>query len=274
MLATTTHTLRRCSFMSTASWVWEVPFVTTRREPSQSASMVGSGNGSLWPLRTSRGVPRSAWRNRRPARRHNSGFAMASMLPASFFVERPTPIYPDAEVEQLSKRLDDARGRRDKLRDVGMASDHVDREILELRRQLREGGQLRAGDALCDGRFLLVNVVGQGGFAVVWDAYDCVSQQRVAITVLHANLAGDPLRRERFFRGAQAMMKLVHPAVARVLEPRGEDGGFYYFVMEFAPGGNLREAVLAQRVRRAELLPLILQVGDALALTHDRRMVH
>jgi tRNA A-37 threonylcarbamoyl transferase component Bud32 len=190
------------------------------------------------------------------------------------FVGRPTPVYPDAEVEQLSKRLDDARARRDKLRDAGIASDHVDREILELRRQLREGGQLRAGDALSDGRYLLVNIVGQGGFAVVWDAYDCVSQQRVAIKVLHANLAGDPLCRERFFRGAHAMMKLVHPAVALVLEPRGEDGGFYYFVMEFVLGGNLREAVLAQRVKKAELLLLILQVGDALALAHDRRMVH
>src|SRR5262249_17839077 len=72
--------------------------------------------------------------------------------------ERPIPAYPSAEVEQLSKRLEDARARRDKLRGAGIAADHLDREVLELRRQLREGGQLRAGDTLSDGRYLLVKV--------------------------------------------------------------------------------------------------------------------
>jgi serine/threonine protein kinase len=186
---------------------------------------------------------------------------------------RPIRAYPDVEVEQLSKRVDDARVRKDKLRDVGVV-DHVDREILELRRQLREGGRLLAGDTLGDGRYLLVRFVGRGGFAVVWEAHDSAAQQRVAIKVLHPNLGGDPLRREHFFRGAQAMMKLVHPAVVRVLEPTGEDGGVYYFVMEFVPGGNLREAVLAQHVNGEEILPLVLQVGDALALAHKRGMVH
>lgn len=65
-----------------------------------------------------------------------------------------------------------ARARKQALRDAGIATDEVEREIFQLRRQLREGGQLRAGDALSDGRYLLVWVVGRGGFAVVWEAYD------------------------------------------------------------------------------------------------------
>jgi DNA helicase HerA-like ATPase len=187
---------------------------------------------------------------------------------------RPIPIYADAGVEALSKRLEDARARRDKLCSAGFAADDIDGEILVLRRQLREGGRLRAGDTLGDGRYLLVRVVGRGGFAVVWEAYDCSEQQRVAIKVLHTNLAGDPLRRERFFRGAHAMMKLVHPAVVRVIEPEGEDGGFYYYIMEFVPGGNLRETVLARRVNNEDVLPLILRIGEALALAHSRGMIH
>lgn len=186
----------------------------------------------------------------------------------------PAPAYADAEVEALSKRLQDAGARRDKLRDEGIATDQVDHEILELRRHLREGGQLRAGDALSDGRYLLVTIVGRGGFAVVWEAYDRTEEQRVAIKVLHASLASDPQRRERFFRGAQAMAKLLHPAIVRVLDPQCDDGGFYYFVMEFVRGGNLREAVLAQRVKRNDVLPLILHVGEALALAHSRGMIH
>ncbi|TMQ21934.1 MAG: oxalate/formate MFS antiporter [Deltaproteobacteria bacterium] len=187
---------------------------------------------------------------------------------------KPVPLYLDAEVEALSKRLENARSRKKRLCDSGIKADDLDREILELRRQLREGGQLRAGDALSDGRYLLVRVVGRGGFAVVWEAFDCAEQQRVAIKVLHLNLAGDPLRRERFFRGAHAMMKLVHPAVVRVLEPKGEDGGFYYFVMEFVADGNLREWVLQSRLKNEETLPVILRIGEALALAHSQGMIH
>ena len=186
----------------------------------------------------------------------------------------PTPAYPNAEVRALSARLLEAQARKRALLDSGLATEQIDGEILQLRRQLREGGQLRAGDTLGDGRYLLITIVGRGGFAVVWEAYDRTEHARVAIKVLHANLAGDAQRRERFFRGAQAMRKLMHAAVVPVLVPRGEDGGFYYFVMEFVRGGNLRDAVLARRLAYTDLVPIILQVGEALAMAHARRMVH
>src|SRR5205085_187198 len=86
--------------------------------------------------------------------------------------------------------------------------------------------------------------------------------------------AGDPVRRERFFRGAKMMMKLAHPAVVRVLEPRGEDGGFCYFIMELMTGGNLREAILEKRIANPDVLPLIVQVGEALANAHANRVIH
>jgi hypothetical protein len=183
---------------------------------------------------------------------------------------RPAPAYPDAATRALSERLEDARERRRRLRDAGLATDDLDREIVEVRRQFREGGRLRAGDALDDGRYLLVQEVGRGGFAVVWNAYDRREQQHVAIKVLHTNLAGDPLRRERFFRGARAMRDLGHAAVVRVLEPEGEDGGFHYFVMELLTGGDLRQAVLANRIANERVLPLLLQVTEAIASAHAR----
>lgn len=187
---------------------------------------------------------------------------------------RPMPAYADAEDEALSRRLEDSIARRQKLRNAGVAADGVEREIREIKRQLREGGQLRAGDALGDGRFLLAQVVGRGGFATVWEAHDKVEDRRVAIKVLHSNLAGDRHRRARFFRGAKMMTDLEHPAVVRVLDSKGEDGGFYYFVMEFLAGGDLREAVLRKRVGGDASLALILQIGEALALAHSRGIIH
>jgi formylglycine-generating enzyme required for sulfatase activity len=187
---------------------------------------------------------------------------------------RPVPAYRDAAIKALSEKLDDARERRNRLRENGLATDGLDCEILDLRRQLREGGQLLAGDALDDGRYLLVKPVGRGGFSVVWEAYDRRKDQRVALKVLHSHLAGDPLRRERFFRGARAMMKLAGPAVVQVLEPEQEDAGFYYFVMEFVPGGNLSEAVLEGRLEKESVCPLMLRVCEAVAAAHNEGMIH
>lgn len=187
---------------------------------------------------------------------------------------QPRPEYANAEVEVLSERLEDARLRKEKLREAGLPTDHVDHEILNLRRRLREGGQLRAGDTLREDRYLLVCDVGRGGFAVVWKAYDRVAQDYVAIKVLHSNLAGDPLRRERFFRGARVMMELRHPAVVHVLDSKGEDGGFCYFVMEYVSGGNLREAVLNNKLKQEDLWKDIFLVGSAVALAHSRGLIH
>lgn len=195
----------------------------------------------------------------------------AAQAPASV---QPVPAYRDAAIMALSQRLQDARTRRRRLLEVGVATQDLDREILDLRRQLREGGQLLAGDALGDGRFLLIKPIGRGGFAVVWEAHDVSNDQTVAIKVLHSHLAGDLLRRERFFRGARAMMALSPSGVVRVLEPEHEDGGFHYFVMELVSGGNLHDAVLRGRVEQAAMLPLLLQVCDAVAEAHAKGMIH
>ncbi len=214
--------------------------------------------------------------------------AGAAARPMARNVAPPTPAYPNAQVQALSEEIERARGRKRGLRDAGLATDEVDREILELRRKLRDGGQLRAGDSLDDGRYLLVKPVGRGGFAIVWDAWDHSEPRRVAIKVLHQHLASDPQhlandpqhlandpqRKERFFRGARVMQQLKHPGVVRVYDARGEDESFCYFVMELVPGGNLREAVLAKRMKRDSVLPLILQVGEALAEAHRQRLVH
>ena len=146
---------------------------------------------------------------------------------------RPVPSYQDAATQALCDRVEEARERKRRLLEVGVDTSEIDREIRDLRRQLREGGQLRAGDALGNGRYLLLRQVGRGGFAIVWEAHDRERDERVAVKVLHSNLAGDRIRLERFFRGARTMAELEHEHVVRVREQRGEDGGYHYFVMEF-----------------------------------------
>lgn len=186
----------------------------------------------------------------------------------------PVPHYPDEETRLLSTQVDDARARRKRLLAAGANTEQVDREILMLRRHLREGGRLRAGDSLGNGRFLLIESVGQGGFANIWKAHDRELRKTVAIKVLHTNLAGDVERRERFFRGARRMTELQHPGVVHVIEQHGEDGGYHYFVMEYVNGGNLRQAVLEKRVTSDQVIRIILRIGEALTFAHARGIIH
>jgi len=202
------------------------------------------------------------------------GGVMVSPVIGQTAPARWEPVHANAESSALSQRLKDAYGRRTRLLGAGAATDAVDREILELKRQLREGGRLRAGDSLDEGRYVLVEELGRGGFAVVWRAKDEVEERHVAIKVLHANLAGDAIRRERFYRGARAMQRLQHAGVVRVLEPEGEDGGFCYFVMELVSNGNLHDAVVGKRVPGDVALGHILRVGEALTEAHSQGMIH
>lgn len=188
--------------------------------------------------------------------------------------EKPVPVYLDEATRLLSERLEEARERQRRLRGAGADTGAVDREIQQLRREMREGGQLRAGDWLGDGRYLLLEPIGRGGFSIVWRAHDSERRLDVAIKVLHAELAGDSVRRERFFRGARRMVDLAGDGVVRVLDPHGEDGGYFYIVMELISGGDLRRAVIEKRVRGEAVIPLILRVGGALARAHARGLVH
>ncbi len=86
----------------------------------------------------------------------------------------PRPRYENDEVRGLSVRLEQAYQRMEWLVGAGEDTTAVQEEILRLRREIRKGGQLRAGDMLGNGRFQLLEREGRGGFATVWRGYDRV----------------------------------------------------------------------------------------------------
>ncbi len=180
----------------------------------------------------------------------------------------------EERVRRLSAALEDAYRRKEELQEKGGDTTTVQEEILDLRRKIREGGQLRAGDFLLDGRFKLIEVIGRGGFGTVWKASDRKTHELVAIKVLHGQHAEDRSIRERFFRGARQMRKLAHQAIVRVVVEKCEEGGYYFFVMEYLPGGDLRRAILAGRFSIEDRLRMILKVGKALAYAHQHQVIH
>ncbi|WP_437946048.1 SUMF1/EgtB/PvdO family nonheme iron enzyme [Sorangium sp. So ce296] len=178
-------------------------------------------------------------------------------------------------IRAIDKQIAAAQKRRVRLKAAGASTVEVDKEIVDLRRKRREGGQLHVGEELSEGRYLLLERIGRGGFATVWRALDAGrGDQPVAIKVLHPNLAGDEGRRERFFRGARAMAELDHPGVVRILEPKGEDGGWHYFVMELVHGEDVQSAVVGKRLPAERVIPMLLRAGEAISFAHGRGLVH
>ncbi|WP_438042619.1 protein kinase domain-containing protein [Sorangium sp. So ce128] len=178
-------------------------------------------------------------------------------------------------IRAIDKRLAAAQQRRVKLQAACASTAEVDGEILDLRRKRREGGQLHVGEELGEGRYLLLERIGRGGFATVWRALDAGrGDLPVAIKVLHPNLAGDEVRRERFFRGARAMAELDHPGVVRMLDPKGEDSGWHYFVMELVHGEDVHSAVIGKRLPAERVIPMLLSAGEAISFAHGQGLVH
>ena len=170
-----------------------------------------------------------------PRRERRVFDAALAMVTEADLEPAPVPSYRDPTTRELGGELERERARKRALEAVGAPTVAVSQRILEIRRKLREGGQLREGDTL--GRYTLLELLGHGGFAMVWKAFDQERKATVAVKVLHTSLAGDAIRRERFFRGAKTMAELDHPAIVRVLAPSGEDEGFHFFVMELIDGG-------------------------------------
>ena len=184
---------------------------------------------------------------------------------------RPTPSFSNDVSRELAEALEKAHEEHEELTSTGQDPALAFEKILEIKRRMREGGQLQPGDYLCDGRLRLLELLGRGGFANVFKAYDRESCQLVAVKVLHGQYAQDRSRRGRFFRGARKMAELQHHGIVRVIEPKLEDDGYWFFVMEYAGGGDLRQAVLEDRIRD---LTILRDVAEALDFAHRQGVVH
>jgi serine/threonine-protein kinase len=129
------------------------------------------------------------------------------------------------------------------------------------------------GDVLAE-RYELEELVGSGGMSSVYRAHDRVLDRKVALKVLHQQLASEDEYVERFRREARMVAGLLHQNIVTVID-RGEDSGCPFIVFEFVDGENLK-----QRVRRDGPLPvdeaveLAVQVARGLSFAHTNGYVH
>ena len=101
-------------------------------------------------------------------------------------------------------------------------------------------------------RYTLRRVLGRGGMATVYLAYDGKHRREVAVKVLLPGLAAF-LGVERFLKEIQIAAGLTHPHILR-LHDSGEAGGFLYYVMPYIEGGSLRQDLGSGRLGAARML--------------------
>lgn len=130
------------------------------------------------------------------------------------------------------------------------------------------------GRVFANGRYEILEQIGEGGAALVFRGHDHHLGRDVAIKVLRPELAGDPEFAERFRREATAAAGLCHPSIAQVYDI-GMDSTTSYMVMELAPGGTLAARVRASgALPCAEALRIAGEAAGALHHAHESGIVH
>src|ERR671933_1066647 len=125
-----------------------------------------------------------------------------------------------------------------------------------------------------NGRYRLDARWGAGGMATVYRAFDATLERKVAIKLMHREIASDSGQLERFRREARSVAQLSHPHIVGVIDA-GEDEGRPYIVFEYVEGETLKE-----RIRRLGRLPVdeaiayAIEIARALGAAHARHIVH
>lgn len=124
------------------------------------------------------------------------------------------------------------------------------------------------------GRYVVEAVVGTGGMAVVYRAYDRVRKQTVALKVLRPEYESDVEFVRRFSREAEAASKVSHENIANLLDV-GIDGDVRYIVMEFVDGQTLKEMIREQgRIKPDQALRMTIRILAAVDHAHRNGIVH
>ncbi|MFE3492026.1 protein kinase [Streptomyces sp. NPDC059175] len=134
------------------------------------------------------------------------------------------------------------------------------------------------GGLVGDGRYRLTHRLGRGGMAEVFAAEDVRLGRTVAVKLLRADLAEDPVAKARFTREAQSVAGLNHHAIVAVYDS-GEDvvngQSVPYIVMELVEGRTIRDLLInAEAPPPEQALIIVSGVLEALAYSHQHGIVH
>ena len=119
----------------------------------------------------------------------------------------------------------------------------------------------------------IVELIGQGGMGAVFKARQPKLNRFVALKILPEAMSRQPAFAERFAREAQTLARLNHPNIVTIHD-FGQAGEFFYLLMEYVEGVNLREAMSAGRFTPQQALAIVPMICEALQYAHDEGVLH
>ena len=119
----------------------------------------------------------------------------------------------------------------------------------------------------------IIECLGRGGMGVVYKARQKTLNRLVALKLLAPERVQDTKFAERFAREAQALARLNHSNIVTIHD-FGQAGGFFYLLMEFVDGVNLRQLLRSRKLEAPEALAIVPAVCEALQYAHEQGIVH
>jgi predicted ATPase len=131
------------------------------------------------------------------------------------------------------------------------------------------------GAQVIGSRWEITGMLGEGGMGDVYRGLDRHTGETVAIKLLKPDMVDAvPGMIERFQREAQLLRQLNHPNIVRILDAVEEDD-LHYLIMEYLPGGSLKDLLQTQSPLRVErALDIALDLTDALTRAHRLHVIH
>jgi serine/threonine protein kinase len=122
------------------------------------------------------------------------------------------------------------------------------------------------------GQYRIVERIGAGGMATVFKAYQPTLDRYVAVKVLPAYHARDPIFVKRFVQEARSVAKLAHPNIVQIHD-FGEQESITFIVMEYVDGGTLKDR-LKKPLAPAEAIDFTIQAAEGLDCAHTNGIIH
>src|SRR5207302_6523588 len=119
----------------------------------------------------------------------------------------------------------------------------------------------------------ILELIGQGGMGFIFKARQPKLERVVALKILPQSLAADPAFAERFSREGRMLARLNHPNIVTIHD-FGQANGFFYLLMEFVDGVNLRQAMQVARFTPAQALDVVPKICEALQFAHNEGILH
>ncbi len=126
------------------------------------------------------------------------------------------------------------------------------------------------------GPYMILKQLGVGGMGAVYEADHPVIERRVALKVLHPQLARDPGVMKRFANEARAVNLIDHPGLVQISDFGQLPDGTAYIVMELVRGQTLARYVKGQggKLPLAATLQVGAQIAAALQAAHAKKVIH